>query len=219
MAFNSSAYQQIKSSLPSEVEVVAVSKTKPISDILEAYGLGIRDFGENYVQELMEKQPVLPMDIRWHFIGHLQSNKVKYIAPYVHLIHGVDKPSLLDEIQKQAVKNNRKISVLIQLHVAKEETKFGFSAEEAVLFFSSGTKEKYSHIQFNGIMAMASFVDDEQVLVSEFQLAKKVFDELSAQMGSEWRTLSMGMSSDWKLAVKEGSTMLRIGSTLFGSRN
>jgi pyridoxal phosphate enzyme (YggS family) len=219
MAFNSSAYQQIKSSLPSEVEVVAVSKTKPISDILEAYGQGIRDFGENYVQELMEKQPALPMDIRWHFIGHLQSNKVKYIAPYVHLIHGVDKPSLLDEIQKQAVKNNRKISVLIQLHVAQEETKFGFSAEEAVLFFSSGTKERYSHIQFNGIMAMASFVDDEQVLVSEFQLAKRVFDELSAQMGSEWHTLSMGMSSDWKLAVKEGSTMLRIGSTLFGSRN
>lgn len=219
MAFNSSAYQQIKSSLPSDVAIVAVSKTKPVSDILEAYGLGIRDFGENYVQELMEKQPELPMDIRWHFIGHLQSNKVKYIAPYVHLIHGVDKPSLLDEIQKQAVKNNRKISVLIQLHVAQEETKFGFSAEEAISFFSSSTIEKYSHVQFNGIMAMASFVDDEQVLVGEFQLAKKVFDELSHQMGSEWRTLSMGMSSDWKLAVKEGSTMLRIGSTLFGSRN
>jgi pyridoxal phosphate enzyme (YggS family) len=219
MAFNSTAYHQIKLALPDNVEVIAVSKTKPISDILEAYALGIRDFGENYVQELMEKQAVLPSDIRWHFIGHLQSNKVKYIAPYVYLIHGVDKPSLLDEIQKQAVKNDRKISVLIQIHVAKEETKFGFSADEALSFFSDTIKDKYSHIIFRGVMAMASFVEDQQVLKDEFQSAKRVFDLLSPKMGSEWRSLSMGMSSDWQLAVQEGSTMLRIGSTLFGSRN
>lgn len=219
MAFNREAYQQIQSRLSPEVVIVAVSKTKPNEDILEAYAEGIRDFGENYVQEVMEKQPVLPADIRWHFIGHLQSNKVKYIAPYVHLIHGVDKPSLLDEIQKQAVKNGREISVLIQLHVAREESKFGFSAEEALTFLTSDALEKYSHIRFKGIMAMASFIDNEVELREEFKLAKHVFDSLMPQMGTEWSILSMGMSSDWKLAVEEGSTMLRIGSTLFGSRN
>jgi pyridoxal phosphate enzyme (YggS family) len=219
MAFNSTAYHQIKLALPANVEVIAVSKTKPVSDILEAYSIGVRDFGENYVQELMEKQPALPPDIHWHFIGHLQSNKVKYIAPFVYLIHGVDKPSLLDEIQKQAVKNGRTISVLIQLHVAQEETKFGFSSDEAISFFSDDVKTKYSHIVFQGVMAMASFVDDQKVLKEEFKSAKKVFDRLSPQMGSEWRTLSLGMSSDWQLAVDEGSTMVRIGSALFGHRN
>jgi pyridoxal phosphate enzyme (YggS family) len=219
MAFNAKVYQEISAALPAGVAIVAVSKTKPIQDLQDAYAEGVRDFGENYVQELMEKQPVLPADIRWHFIGHLQSNKVKYIAPYVHLIHGVDKVSLLDEIQKQAAKLGKKIAVLIQLHVAQEETKFGFSSDEAIELFSAAMPEKYPNIVFSGIMAMASFLDDTEVLKSEFCGAKRVFDHLAPIMGAEWNTLSMGMSSDWQLAVQEGSTLLRIGSTLFGSRN
>lgn len=219
MAFNAKVYQEISAALPAGVAIVAVSKTKPIQDLQDAYAEGVRDFGENYVQELMEKQPVLPADIRWHFIGHLQSNKVKYIAPYVHLIHGVDKVSLLDEIQKQAAKLGKKIAVLIQLHVAQEETKFGFSSDEAIELFSAAIQEKYPNIVFSGIMAMASFLDDTEVLKSEFGEAKRIFDHLAPIMGSEWNTLSMGMSSDWQLAVQEGSTLLRIGSTLFGSRN
>ncbi|MEY3598763.1 MAG: hypothetical protein RL521_1185 [Bacteroidota bacterium] len=219
MAFNAKVYQEILAALPAGVAIVAVSKTKPIQDLQDAYAEGVRDFGENYVQELMEKQPVLPADIRWHFIGHLQSNKVKYIAPYVHLIHGVDKVSLLDEIQKQAAKLGKKIAVLIQLHVAQEETKFGFSSDEAIELFSAAIQEKYPNIVFSGIMAMASFLDDTEVLKSEFGEAKRIFDHLAPIMGSEWNTLSMGMSSDWQLAVQEGSTLLRIGSTLFGSRN
>jgi pyridoxal phosphate enzyme (YggS family) len=219
MAFNAKVYQEILAALPAGVAIVAVSKTKPIQDLQDAYAEGVRDFGENYVQELMEKQPVLLADIRWHFIGHLQSNKVKYIAPYVHLIHGVDKVSLLDEIQKQAAKLGKKIAVLIQLHVAQEETKFGFSSGEAIELFSAAMPEKYPNIVFSGIMAMASFLDDTEVLKSEFGEAKRIFDHLAPIMGSEWNTLSMGMSSDWQLAVQEGSTLLRIGSTLFGSRN
>ena len=219
MAFNAKVYQEISAALPSGVAIVAVSKTKPIQDLQDAYTEGVRDFGENYVQELMEKQPVLPADIRWHFIGHLQSNKVKYIAPYVYLIHGVDKVSLLNEVQKQAAKLGKKIAVLIQLHVAREETKFGFSPAEAIELFSESMAEKYPNIVFNGIMAMASFIDDTDVLKSEFGEAKRVFDQLAPIMGKEWNTLSMGMSSDWQLAVQEGSTLLRIGSTLFGSRN
>lgn len=219
MAFDISAYQEILHQLNGAATLVAVSKTKPHTDIKEAYECGVRDFGENYVQELLEKQPILPQDIRWHFIGHLQSNKVKYIAPFVHLIHGVDKLGLLDEIQKQALKNQRTISVLIQVHVASEETKFGFSPQEAIEIFTQLDKSRYSQISFCGIMAMATFTNDQSQLQREFSAAKEVFDTLAKVMGNDWQTLSMGMSSDWNLAVAAGSTLIRLGSTLFGSRN
>lgn len=202
--------------------LVAVSKVKPVSDIKALYDLGQRDFGENYVQELVEKQPQLPDDVRWHFIGHLQSNKVKYIAPFVHLIHGVDSEKLLLEIDKQARRNSRVIHCLLQVHIAQEETKFGFDgAEVAALIdrISSGALV-LSNVAIKGLMAMASFTDDMEKLKQEFAAMKALFEENAKRrtLNSELETLSMGMSGDYELALEYGSTMIRVGSLLFGAR-
>ncbi|WP_300599361.1 YggS family pyridoxal phosphate-dependent enzyme [Niabella sp.] len=202
--------------------LVAVSKLKPVSDIQALYDLGQRDFGENYVQELVEKQPQLPEDIRWHFIGHLQSNKVKYIAPFVHLIHGVDSEKLLIEIDKQARKNNRVINCLLQVHVAEEETKFGFDGAEVTALIdriSSGALV-LSNIAIKGLMAMASFTEDTDKLKQEFTAMKTLFERSTKPKTSNLKleTLSMGMSGDYELALDYGSTMIRVGSLLFGAR-
>ncbi len=215
MSINIAAYQSILTELSDGVTLVAVSKTKPIEDILELYQLGQLDFGENYVQELVDKQAQLPKDIRWHFIGHLQSNKVKYIAPFVHLIHGVDSLKLLQEINKQAAKNNRVINCLLQVHIAEEETKFGF--DESELKALPDVCE-FNNIRVIGLMGMASFSDDEQKVRGEFKHLKSIFDAFSTQHLA-FSILSMGMSGDYKMAIAEGSNMIRIGSLLFGSRN
>lgn len=202
--------------------LVAVSKTKPVEAIKELYDLGQRDFGENYVQELTEKQAQLPSDIRWHFIGHLQSNKVKYIVPFVHLIHGIDSFKLLKEVNKQAAKNNRIIDVLLQVHIAQEETKFGFDeAELQELLRANGNElQSLKNIQINGLMGMASFSDNEALVRSEFQRLKKLYDDFSPLQteNCRFRILSMGMSGDYQTALDEGSNMVRIGSLIFGSR-
>lgn len=219
MSVNTSAYQQIVEQLNnSSVALVAVSKIKPISDIKALYDLGQRDFGENYVQELVDKQLQLPGDIRWHFIGHLQSNKVKYIASFVHLIHGVDSISLLKEINKQAFKNNRVIDCLLQVHVAQEETKFGLDERELKEVLAQVPALK--NVQVKGLMGMASFSDDESLVRNEFRQLKKLFEQLDQPGVSNLKPqiLSMGMSGDYKMAIEEGSTMVRIGSLLFGAR-
>lgn len=224
MAVNTKAYHEISEQLQSQqVTLVAVSKTKPASDIQELYDLGQRDFGENYVQELAEKQVVLPNDIRWHFIGHLQSNKVKYIAPFVHLIHGVDSYKLLLEIDKQAQKFGRTINCLLQVHVAQEETKFGFNELELMEAMEAIHKYKLlnqlQHVQVVGLMAMASNTEETEQVQKEFAYLKMLFDHFATQPGNDqFRILSMGMSSDYQLAIAEGSTLVRIGSLLFGAR-
>ena len=218
MSVNTKNYTSILKELEGKATLVAVSKTKPAEDILELYNLGQRDFGENYVQELVDKYEQLPKAIRWHFIGHLQSNKVKYIAPFVHLIHGVDSFSLLKEINKQAAKNNRVIECLLQVHIAKEETKFGFDINE--LNELHGLPE-LKNVKVAGLMGMASFSDDMNLVRSEFKHLKRIFDA-NAQLSTinhQPSTLSMGMSGDYKIALEEGSTMVRIGSLLFGERN
>lgn len=219
MSINVQAYQQLIAELsPPNINLVAVSKIKPVSDIKALYDLGQRDFGENYVQELVEKQAQLPGDIRWHFIGHLQSNKVKYIAPFVHLIHGVDSFNLLKEINKQGLKNNRIIDCLLQVHVAQEETKFGLDEKELneVLLQVPALK----NVQVKGLMGMASFSDDESLVRTEFRQLKQLFDHMGQSGISNLnpQILSMGMSGDYKLAIQEGSTMVRVGSLLFGAR-
>lgn len=217
MAVNEIAYHQIIQEFAnSSVTLVAVSKLKPASDIEALYKLGQLDFGENYVQELVEKQAVLPSNINWHFIGHLQSNKVKYIAPFVHLIHGVDSLKLLQEINKQALKNNRVIDCLLQVHIAKEETKFGMDASEL-----SDALEAAKHlpkVNIRGLMGMASFSDDQEVVASEFKYLHELFTTHHFNV-QPTAVLSMGMSADYALAIKSGSTMVRIGSLLFGARN
>jgi pyridoxal phosphate enzyme (YggS family) len=220
MSVNVEAYQSVhKELLSNNVQLIAVSKTKPNSDIMELYDLGHRAFGENYVQELVDKADQLPKDILWHFIGHLQSNKVKYIAPFVHLIHGVDSEKLLQEINKQAIKNNRIIDCLLQVHIASEETKFGFDAASIDELVQSGRLTNYSNIRIKGLMGMASFSDDQAILTKEFGLLKQIFDQANKQLNNDLTILSMGMSSDYQLAVQLGSTMVRIGSLLFGARN
>ncbi|MGJ7032960.1 YggS family pyridoxal phosphate-dependent enzyme [Niabella hirudinis] len=202
--------------------LVAVSKLKPVSDIKALYDLGQRDFGENYVQELVEKQAQLPPDIRWHFIGHLQSNKVKYMAPFVHLIQGVDSEKLLIEIDKQAGKNDRVIDCLLQVHIAQEETKFGFDgAEVTALIDRIGSGALVlPNIQVKGVMAMASFTEDANKLKQEFTAMKTIFERnaKSETPNLKLETLSMGMSGDYELALEYGSTMIRVGSLLFGAR-
>jgi pyridoxal phosphate enzyme (YggS family) len=221
MAFNNAVYQEIKGKLGDQVTLVAVSKTKPIADILSAYAAGVRDFGENYVQELRDKQPVLPGDIRWHFIGHLQSNKVKYMASYVYLIQSVDSAGLLEEINKQALKNGRVIHVLLQVHVAKEETKFGWDVNELQEWLRLGIWSNYHGVSIMGVMGMASFVDDSAQVSEEFEEVKACFDQLNRTVFKDnpLTQLSMGMSGDWPLAVEKGSNVIRVGSALFGSRN
>ncbi len=205
---------EIKSQIPNNVTLVAVSKTKPNDALLEAYNSGQRDFGENYVQELVDKQNELPKDINWHFIGHLQSNKVKYIAPFIYLIHGVDSLKLLNEINKEAIKNNRIINCLLQLYIAKEETKFGLNFEEATELLSSKEFSELKNISIKGFMAMASNTDDVEQIKNEFRSAH-TFKNLY----QNFPILSIGMSSDYELAIKEGSTLIRVGSKIFGERN
>lgn len=220
MPINSAVYQNIISELNKKsVTLVAVSKTKPVEDILELYTLGQRDFGENYVQELTEKYELTPKDIRWHFIGHLQSNKVKYIAPFVSLIHSVDSKKLLAEIDKQAKKNNRIIDCLLQIHIAEEETKFGFNENELKELISSDLTV-YRNVQIKGLMGMASFTDDIQKVRNEFKFLKRLFDKYSSWsiVNYQFSILSMGMSADYEVAIEEGSNMVRIGSLLFGKR-
>ena len=214
MAIDKEVYQQIIRELKEhQVTLVAVSKTKPVTDILELYQLGQRDFGENYVQEMADKASQLPQDIRWHYIGHLQTNKVKYIAPFVHLIHGVDSIKLLQEINRQAAKNNRVIDVLLQIHIAEEETKFGLNEEELNAMMNGIATMSLANIHICGLMGMASFTDDKEKVRAEFKKLKNILNN------QRLPTLSMGMSSDYKIAIEEGSTMVRIGSILFGTRN
>jgi pyridoxal phosphate enzyme (YggS family) len=201
---------------PSHVKLVAVSKTKPVQDLEEAYAARQRIFGENYVQELVDKQAQLPSDIEWHFIGNLQSNKVKYIAPFVALIHGVNSISTLKEIDKQAKKLNKQIEILLQLHVATEESKFGFSEIEVLEI--AAQKELYSNVSFRGVMGMASFTENQSLIRKEFQEVNRIFSLLKPLFGENFNEISMGMSGDWEIAVEEGSTLVRIGSAIFGSR-
>lgn len=215
MAVNISAYNNIKSYLDEQqVQLIAVSKTKPVEDILELYHLGQRDFGENYVQELVEKAEKLPKDIRWHFIGHLQTNKVKLIAPFVQLIHGVDSLKLLKEINKQAAKSARVIDCLLQIHIAREETKFGFNEEELTGVMNQLDDSEMTNVHIAGLMGMASFTENMELVKAEFQNLKVLFDQYP-----KFSILSMGMSSDYKVAVAERSNMVRIGSLLFGQRD
>ena len=211
----SAAIENFRKEIPQNVTLIAVSKTKPISLIQEAYATGQRDFGENKVQELVEKQEALPNDIRWHMIGHLQRNKVKYIAPFVHLIHGVDSLRLLKEINKQGAKINRCIPVLLQVHISQEDTKFGFDSNE--LKEAINECKVLGWIKPCGLMGMATFTSDLDQVRSEFQGLKDLFDEYQSNFG-ENPILSMGMSGDYKVAIDQGSTMIRIGSSLFGSR-
>ena len=221
MPVNISAYQSIQASLTEQqVTLIAVSKTKPQEELMELYTLGHRAFGENYVQELVDKEAALPKDIQWHFIGHLQSNKVKYIAPFVYMIHGVDSEKLLQEINKQAIKHNRIIDCLLQIHIATEETKFGFDGPALHEFLLSGRLSSYTNIRIRGLMGMASFSQDQALLSQEFTTLKLYFDKAQpAFPDGSFDTLSMGMSSDYALAISKGSTMVRIGSLLFGARN
>ena len=211
----SAAIENFRKEIPQNVTLIAVSKTKPISLIQEAYATGQRDFGENKVQELVEKQEALPNDIRWHMIGHLQRNKVKYIAPFVHLIHGVDSLRLLKEINKQGAKINRCIPVLLQVHISQETTKFGFDSNE--LKEAINECKVLEWIKPCGLMGMATFTSDLDQVRLEFQGLKDLFDQYQSNFG-ENPTLSMGMSGDYKVAIDQGSTMIRIGSSLFGSR-
>jgi pyridoxal phosphate enzyme (YggS family) len=211
---------KIKSLLPSTVTLVAVSKTKPIPDLMEAYDAGQRIFGENKIQEMAEKWETMPKDIEWHMIGHVQTNKVKYMAPFVSLIHGVDSLKLLEEINKQAIKNNRIIDCLLQIHIAEEETKFGLDEKELNEIQSSTTFQEMKNIRIVGLMGMATFTDNQTQIKKEFTHLKSIFDKTNQLITSNFQliTLSMGMSGDYQLAIECGSTMIRIGSSIFGGR-
>jgi pyridoxal phosphate enzyme (YggS family) len=213
--------EQIQLTIPEHVTLVAVSKTKPIESIQELYDAGQRIFGENRVQELVDKYEVLPKDIHWHLIGHLQRNKVKYIAPFVEMIHSIDSERLLDEVNIQSKKNNRKIKVLLQFYIAQEETKFGFDWNEIQDLFSRRNPETFDSIDFCGVMGMASFSDNEKQVRNEFKDLKTIFNHLNETffLGStSFSVISMGMSGDYQIAIEEGSTMVRVGSSLFGAR-
>jgi pyridoxal phosphate enzyme (YggS family) len=213
--------EAIKGSIPGSVTLVAVSKTKPVELLEEAYAAGQRHFGENRVQELEEKYNALPKDICWHMIGHLQSKKVKTIAPFVHLIHGVDSFKLLAEINKQALKNGRIIDCLLQFHIAQEETKFGFDLKEAVDMLNSTDYATLQNIRIVGIMGMATFTDDTDQIRTEFKTLASYFDQLNSthfENVASFKEISMGMSGDYAIAIEEGSTMVRIGSAIFGGR-
>jgi pyridoxal phosphate enzyme (YggS family) len=212
---------QILSKIPSHVKLVAVSKTKTADEIMEVYNEDVRDFGENKVQELLSKVDALPMDIRWHLIGHLQTNKVKYIAPFVHCIQSVDSLKLLKEINKEAIKNNRLIHCLLQVHIAREETKFGFSEEELVECLENEEFKALHHISVGGLMGMATYTSDEAVVMKEFTYLKQIFGKLKQNYfatNEDFKDISMGMSSDFELAINCGSTIVRVGSSIFGKR-
>lgn len=211
----------IKSTLPNHVTLVAVSKTKPVSDLLEAYNAGQRIFGENKIQEMVDKYEALPKDIDWHMIGHVQSNKVKYMASFVSLIHGVDTINLLEEINKQAKKNDRIINCLLQIKIALEDSKFGMTFDEASDIIKSKAFSELKNIKITGLMGMATFTDDENQIKNEFTVLKTMFDSLKSEETFNFKpeTISMGMSGDYQLAINCGSTMIRVGSSIFGERN
>lgn len=224
MPVNFKFYKSISEELKDKnTTLVAVSKTKPAEEINELSDLGQKDFGENYVQELTEKYELLPKDIRWHFIGHLQTNKVKYIAPFISLIQSVDSFKLLKQINKEAKKNNRVINCLLQVHIAKEETKFGLDEEELdeILKSVNQKDDDLKNVFIEGLMGMASFTDKAEIVKQEFQSLKNFFDKYSSTQNENYglKTLSMGMSADYKMAIEEGSNMVRVGSLLFGERN
>ncbi len=212
---------QIKSQLPNHVTLVAVSKTKPVADLLEAYNAGQRIFGENKIQEMTEKWEQMPKDIQWHMIGHVQTNKVKFMAEYVSLIHGVDSLKLLQEINKQALKHHRVIDCLLQIYIANEETKFGLDEKELVELLSSNELKELQNIRIVGLMGMATFTNNQNQIKEEFEHLKEIFDNTNKleTLNLKLETLSMGMSGDYKLAMECGSTMVRIGSSIFGNRN
>ncbi|WP_265130854.1 YggS family pyridoxal phosphate-dependent enzyme [Chryseobacterium oranimense] len=210
-------YTAIKNQLPAGVQLVAVSKTHPVEAIQEVYNLGQKVFGENKVQELMEKYPLLPQDIQWHLIGHLQTNKVKYIAPFIDTIQSVDSEKLLSEISKEAGKSNRKIKVLLQVKIAEEESKFGLEAAEAKALFQRYLNGEFPNVEITGLMGMATFTDDEEQVKREFSILKGLFDDLNTLKTLE--TLSMGMSDDFPAAIECGANSVRVGSAIFGRRD
>lgn len=215
--------EQVKKSFQNpNCKLIAVSKTKPLADLQAAYAAGIRDFGENKVQEIQAKQPEMPADTRWHMIGHLQSNKIKYIAPFIHLIQGVDSFKLLVEIDKQGKKIDRPIPVLLQIHIATEESKFGFDIEELEVLLSSSEFNDLTHVQIQGLMGMASFTENQDQIRTEFRGLKQLYEDLKKRDLPSFvnlQELSMGMSGDYQIAQEEGSTMVRIGSSIFGARD
>lgn len=211
--------KKLRKELPPEVTLIAVSKTKPVEDLLMAYEAGQRDFGENRIQEMADKYEQLPKDIRWHMIGNVQGNKIKYMAPFVHLVHGMDKAKRFAELNKEAAKQGRVIECLLQVHIAKEETKFGFSYDEAMEFMSQDLGQQFPNIQLRGLMGMATFTEDQSRVREEFQGLASFFIKTQDQFEMEsFNILSMGMSGDYKIAVSEGSTMIRVGQAIFGSR-
>ena len=222
MEINKEGYNNLVKELEGKATLVAVSKTKSVEAIKELYDLGHRDFGENYVQELLQKQLVLPNDIRWHFIGHLQRNKVKYLIPFIYLIHGVDSYKLLEEIERSAARSKRTINCLLQVHIAEEETKFGFDQKELMELVqtvpSNKEMNRLEYVNIKGLMGMASFTENFPQVEKEFKYLKTLFDDAKAIVGSSFDTLSMGMSADYEIALKEGSNMVRIGSLIFGER-
>ncbi|GAB5562944.1 MAG: YggS family pyridoxal phosphate-dependent enzyme [Winogradskyella sp.] len=213
--------QKIQSTIPSHVTLVAVSKTKPVSDLMEAYNAGQRIFGENKIQEMVDKHEQMPKDIQWHMIGHVQTNKVKYMAAFVDLIHGVDSFKLLKEINKQAQKHDRVIDCLLQIKIAEEDSKFGMSAKDASTLLQSEEFSELQHIKLVGVMGMATFTENMNQVENEFNYLKSTFDKLKTDQteNCHLQTISMGMSGDYKLAITCGSTMVRVGSSIFGSRN
>jgi pyridoxal phosphate enzyme (YggS family) len=212
----------VRATVPSDVTLIAVSKTKPVSDLQEAYDAGQRIFGENKALEMRDKYQELPKDIQWHFIGHLQTNKIKYIAPFVTLIHAIDSLSLLEAVNKEAAKNNRVIDCLLQFHIAQEETKFGLDIEEAKSLLESESFKDLKNINICGVMGMATFTDDVVQVRNEFKNLKNIFETLKEnyfKANDSFKEISMGMSDDYPIAIEEGATMVRVGSKIFGARN
>ena len=219
MSYISDNLTQLRSQLPPEVLLVAVSKTKPLEDLQTAYDAGQRDFGENRVQEMAEKHAALPQDIRWHMIGHVQTNKIKDFVSWVHLVHGVDRLKVLEVLQTEAAKAGRTVDALLQVHIAQEETKFGFSPEELIPLLTRSALQAYPNVRIRGLMGMASFTPNQQQVAREFAELRALFLAGKEQLGLDYLdTLSMGMSGDWPVAVANGSTLIRVGSALFGSR-
>ncbi|MBR4912894.1 MAG: YggS family pyridoxal phosphate-dependent enzyme [Bacteroidales bacterium] len=219
---NIEKYDEIRASLPAGVRLVAVSKFKPAEDIATLYQHGQRVFGENHAQEMKAKHEILPQDIEWHFIGHLQTNKIKYIAPYVALIHSIDSFSLLKEVNKYALKNNRVIPCLLQFHIADEETKFGFSFEECEAMLNDAGFQELKNVEIHGVMGMATFTDDHAQVRGEFHHLHQIFEDLKTHyfpQNPDFKELSMGMTEDYPIAIEEGSTLIRIGSAIFGPRD
>ena len=219
---NVEKYQEILQNIPGNVQLIAVSKLKPASEVEAAYALGQRHFGENWAQELKQKHEVLPKDICWHFIGHLQTNKIKYIIPYVHMIHSIDSFKLLQEVNRQAERHGRTVGCLLQFHIATEETKFGFSMEECEDMLQSPDFSALKNIEIKGVMGMASLTDDTVQVHREFHALHTFFDKLKREYfadQSSFKELSMGMTSDYRIAIEEGSTMIRVGSAIFGERD